>query len=214
MSSSCLPPVMIVWTLSRWRALISPRSPSRSISACVIIAVSGVRRSWAMFDRNCVLSESRSRSSAMILPASMICAESSRRAESFDLWLMLPSAESPAMSPTTRPSAVIRSSHGRIRVSRFDRFFQLLPPQEGPVPSFIHHELFMTSLFHNTPAVEHDDLRGVANAARPVRGDNRCSTHQRNPELTQYIRFCVRVHRAQSIVEKDYRGFPRECSGK
>jgi hypothetical protein len=40
----------------RCRSLSGPSMPSRRISACVMIAVSGVRRSCETFERNCVLS--------------------------------------------------------------------------------------------------------------------------------------------------------------
>ena len=60
----------------------------------------------------------------------------------------------------------------------------------------------MTPLFDDAPAVEHNDFCRVANAARAVRGDNRCSACERNPELAQNNRFRVCVHGAQSVIEK------------
>src|SRR5687768_16715128 len=68
----------------------------------------------------------------------------------------------------------------------------------------------MATFLHDSAAVEHDDFGRLANTARAMRRDNRCAPRERNPQLTKYVRFRVRINRTQSIVEKHDRRLPRE----
>src|SRR5512147_838607 len=159
---------MMLATLSRCRSDNGPRMPSRRISACVMMAVRGVRRSCEMFARNCVLRASRDCSSALICDASFSASSS---------WMTRCSAvvdvdSTGCMCELYRAGSVGSHPSGRRRFV-LDRVFQLLPAQQRPVPPAGANEIGVAALFDDTTFVQHDDPGGVANGAHAVRRDDR-----------------------------------------
>src|SRR5688572_16851075 len=184
---------MMLVTLSRCRSDSGPRIPSRRISACVMIAVSGVRRSCEMFARNCVLSASRDCSSAVTCAASF----------------------SASSSCATRCSAVVVESTGtmaelyrdysaRCHPLRghgfvFDRVLELLSPQQRPVTATGGDEIRMFALLDDPPIVQHDDPACVPDGADAMRRDDGGSPLERFAQTAEDVRFGVRIDGRQCV---------------
>src|SRR6187397_1727808 len=151
----------------------------------MMLAVSGVRRSCEMFDRNCVFSASRDCSSALTCAASFSASSSS----------------------VTRCSAVVDESTGcmvllylvtsagchPLRGDRFvlDRVLELLAPEQRPVASAGHDQVSVASLFDNASFIEHDDPARVAHGADAVRCDDRRPSTERVAQPSKDVRLSV-----------------------
>src|SRR6476469_4476170 len=114
-----------------------------------MIAVSGVLRSCEMLERNCVLSASRSRRSAI-----MLCASASSNSRRFS---RSASSYSVLTSGVNRVSAIHALLELQLCVGFLNRLDKLLPPEQRPVPAFRSHELIVLSLFNNLTLVQYDN---------------------------------------------------------
>ncbi len=88
--------------------------------------------------------------------------------------------------------------------------FQLLPPEQLPVPPAAGDQVPVRPLFDDPTFVQHQNPVGVPHRGQPMGDDDARPACEGAPERAQDLRLGLGIHRAQGVIEDEHRRVLRQ----